>query len=280
MALLVTTAGVPPVRADQPKFYNVELIVFQNLDPGVMGTEVWPTRPKLPSPMRFLALNSLLSGANRSMGRPYRSYRALRSGSLQLSQATRILEKSPHYRVLLHTGWRQPAADEKDALPVWIELTVPPGGSDSAPPPVKPPESAARPGSTSAANVSAAPGTGSIPDEEPRLAGTVKFYVSRYMHFAVHLDYMTSRPATAEDEAATSTTPETLPAALGQTSTNIDNSSVVAPDASTDTSPVSGRIPVVFRLDEERRVRNGELHYFDHPGFGVLVQVTSHSEHN
>jgi hypothetical protein len=31
---------------------------------------------------------------------------------------------------------------------------------------------------------------------------------------------------------------------------------------------------VLYRLDETRRMRSGELHYFDNPRFGVIARVT------
>jgi hypothetical protein len=31
--------------------------------------------------------------------------------------------------------------------------------------------------------------------------------------------------------------------------------------------------PVTYRIDIQRRVRSGELHFFDHPAFGVLIMV-------
>ena len=37
---------------------------------------------------------------------------------------------------------------------------------------------------------------------------------------------------------------------------------------------VPGSIPARFRLVSERRMRSGELHYIDHPLFGVLVLLT------
>lgn len=33
----------------------------------------------------------------------------------------------------------------------------------------------------------------------------------------------------------------------------------------------------VYKLREARRVRSGELHYFDHPWFGVIARVTPHA---
>jgi hypothetical protein len=33
-------------------------------------------------------------------------------------------------------------------------------------------------------------------------------------------------------------------------------------------------MPVRFRIQENRILKNGELRYFDHPKFGVLAKVT------
>ena len=33
-------------------------------------------------------------------------------------------------------------------------------------------------------------------------------------------------------------------------------------------------LPPRFTLTAERQARSGELHYFDHPAFGLLVKVT------
>ena len=32
-----------------------------------------------------------------------------------------------------------------------------------------------------------------------------------------------------------------------------------------------------YALDEKRRMRSGELHYFDHPMYGVIAEVTPHA---
>jgi hypothetical protein len=33
-------------------------------------------------------------------------------------------------------------------------------------------------------------------------------------------------------------------------------------------------MPTRYHLNAERTTRSGELHYFDHPAFGVLIKVT------
>ena len=70
--------------------------------------------------------------------------------------------------------------------------------------------------------------------ERPTVQGTVKVSVARYLH--VKLDLVYRRPGNGEAE-----TPDTVPAR--------------------------------FRLVSERRMRYGELHYIDHPLFGVLMRI-------
>lgn len=291
LALLVTvvpTALITPARADEPPFYNVELIVFKNLDPGVMDAERWPTQPTLTAPSRFLSLGSLLSGAAATMGLPYQNYSALAPADLQLDEAVKRLKASRHYRILLHTGWRQPPADQKDGLPLWIDMTIPPGDAHSPAPPVtasgdpsasaadgplasNPPATA--PNQSAGPVIAPGPATPNATVDQPRLEGTVQFYVSRYMHFEVHLAYLTSRPAQPDSPNGA---PGDTAAADGQAMglpANISATGMTAPNVSAQPA----RTPVVFQIDEERRVRSGELHYFDHPGFGVLVQVTPYT---
>lgn len=44
--------------------------------------------------------------------------------------------------------------------------------------------------------------------------------------------------------------------------------------ATSSEAAVPGSVPTRFRLVSERRMRSGELHYIDHPLFGVLVLLT------
>ena len=71
--------------------------------------------------------------------------------------------------------------------------------------------------------------------DPPAVRGTVKVSVARYLH--VELDLLYRRSG---DDVA------------------------VAPEGT----------PTWFRLESVRRMRSRELHYFDHPLFGVLVRIT------
>jgi hypothetical protein len=72
--------------------------------------------------------------------------------------------------------------------------------------------------------------------------GTVKLYLSRFLHVVVDLQM----DADAEPMADT-----------------------FAPAA-----------PLRYRIQEDRIFRSGELRYFDHPKFGVLAKVTRAEEDN
>ena len=98
------------------------------------------------------------------------------------------------------------------------------------------PRSAARPARVSPHLVDSGAGAADhVGSERPTVHGTVTVSLARYLQ--VDVDLLYSRPAS------------------GQT-------------AASDTAPSR------FRLVSERRMRSGELHYIDHPLFGVLILLT------
>lgn len=84
--------------------------------------------------------------------------------------------------------------------------------------------------------------------QAPRLDGVVTLTLSRYLHLDVDL-VLRGQP----EEVSAPTTPGN--------------------DSFFGTAPTQMRIPL-YRLNESRRMRSKELHYFDHPMFGVLAIVT------
>ena len=73
--------------------------------------------------------------------------------------------------------------------------------------------------------------------------GNVRVYLSRFLHVSLDITYQDGTAAEAEAPALGSELREVT----------------LAPR---------------YRLVTERQTRSGELHYFDHPAFGVLVKVT------
>lgn len=86
------------------------------------------------------------------------------------------------------------------------------------------------------------------------LQGDVTLYLSRYLHMQFNLTI--SEPGS---------TPEQEPGAAYDSLLSLPMS------AAADQPPVPSP---VYRMDEKRRMRSGELHYIDHPFFGALVRVS------
>lgn len=97
-------------------------------------------------------------------------------------------------------------------------------------------QGAARPAHVSPHLGRSSPGTAaSVGGERPAAHGTVKVSLARYLR--VEIDLVYQRPASGEADPS---------------------------------SPAPDR----FRIISMRRMRSGELHYFDHPLFGVLMRVS------
>lgn len=90
-----------------------------------------------------------------------------------------------------------------------------------------------------------------------RLSGTVTLYLSRYLHMVVEL---------ALDEVIVRSDPYSSSPYYGDNRNRSDYS--LGQDQEVQTAPVR------FRIEEDRIVRNGELRFYDHPKFGVLVKIT------
>jgi len=92
------------------------------------------------------------------------------------------------------------------------------------------------------------------PDEPPILEGTLQVHLSRYLHLTADLLYARDLPSGVTDEAVPA---EAVTPADG-------GSSAPRPDSA------------LFRLDQSRRMRSGEIHYVDHPVFGVIAEIRPH----
>ena len=88
------------------------------------------------------------------------------------------------------------------------------------------------------------------------LAGTLTLYLSRYLHLVVDLTL------DAPDEFSAEVVEEESFFSFGDSRPTFGD-------------PVEELVmPVRFRIQEDRIVKNGELRYFDHPRFGVLAKVS------
>ena len=85
------------------------------------------------------------------------------------------------------------------------------------------------------------------------LDGALTLYLGRFLHLVVDLQLEARRTASAQSRP---------PPGVG------DYRSMQ------DFEPPDATRPVIYRIQEDRILRSGEVRYFDHPKFGVLARVT------
>jgi hypothetical protein len=254
------------VAAEDVQWFEVELIVFSYTSPTGTADERWPVDPGVPPLQDAIVLQ------------PARKP-ALRNGPDGRPEFAAIDAAIAHRFVQLSTPAVPPQAD--------TTLPATPAGTDSAPPPptttrtvkvqVYPEpfemidEKSLRlagtlrslrrstayqtllhvgwlqPGSVKDGKVYLSAG-GAAPDKS--LEGTVQVNLSRFLHLGV--DLVLNTPVTSAPSAPVSAV------------ANVDVDDPTLPAA-----PATR-----FRLTESRRMRSQELHYFDHPKFGVVAQIT------
>lgn len=96
--------------------------------------------------------------------------------------------------------------------------------------------------------------------------GTIELYLSRFLHLKVDLSYAPPENTAVGGDGSGAANPAfgTENSALGAGS-----SAFGAADSTLD----AFALPPRYSLHAERRLRSGEIHYIDHPAFGVLVQI-------
>ncbi len=204
--LILTPCSHTLARADAP-WYQFEIIIFERIAKGAGSTEVWPEDPGTPSlldarPMRI----SARAGADNE-SEPV-AYAALPRSAWQLTELTQRLRRSRNFRPHVHLAWRQQMVHPDRAQQLYIEMMDRPDARNRV-------------------------------KDRPKIEGTLKVGVKRYLH--LETDLLLRR----------SVMDEPSPGQTGLRSL--------------------GPAYQTYRLQAQRRMRSGKLHYLDHPVIGVLV---------
>ena len=302
-ALILLSA---PLAAQDEDWYQVELLVFDRSDlkPG-LESEHWPPDPGWPPLAQ--ALDLLPPGTAGESGGE-RAYPLVDALYHHLGEPATRLDQHPGYRLLAHLAWIQSAAPRAPTLPALItdpddperyqpltylppyedeqaapepETTAPeapaPFGQDeilveplpapdALPPgtlPATPVESSASDGTEENPSTTGIHLVSSMGPPQRRLFGTVRLRRGRFLHLDLDLLLRPEPERLPAPEATGETTPADTPLA---------DPSPAQPTETTSQPPdylaVEG-----FRLHQSRRVRPGEIHYFDHPLYGVIAVV-------
>ena len=274
--LAVLLAG--PAFAQADRWWRVELLIFSH-EPA-QPTEKWEPTPNLayPSAARFLVepgrvkdnlaqhhgdsvvdefgrqiltvppepganipLNpntpaiAIVEGLDELVPTPFI---ALPAAQLEFRGKAAYMQRSGKYRTLFHQTWVQPVADQASALPIVLD----------------------RSGDTG---------------QWPLLQGSIKIYLSRYLHLETNLwlntagDYL---PGVWRMPPPPLGPPSLIIEGLPEPELELDSPEGL-PLPEEDTGPVYPYRHAVL-LQQERRMRSTEVHYIDHPLLGVVAKLT------
>jgi hypothetical protein len=182
------------------------------------------------------------------------------STELEFRGKAAYMQRTGNYRTLLHQTWLQPMSDETNALPIVLDRS-----GDSR--------------------------------DWPLLQGSIKLYLSRYLHIETDLwlntsgNYLPGRwtmpaPPLGPPSLVLIEPEPPLPVDVASDALSIEFPSEL-PQSTDETDPVAlepvdaepvytWRHAVAFA--QRRRMRSNEVHYLDHPMLGVVVKLTPLSE--
>ncbi|MGB5720018.1 MAG: CsiV family protein [Woeseiaceae bacterium] len=226
---------LPPVAAQaqddladeslETRRYTVEMIIFRYAQAVSTGSEIFVAeRPAVDKPI--IDDEPLLIDGEVLEEIPL-VYRDMQFTLLPREQYTMgnvmdRLRRLDVYEPLMHFAWTQATWPDRETLPIDLRLMGrPPSGLD----------------------------------------GTLRLYLSRYLHLVVDLKLDAPGENLSSDDRSA--------AALDYDDRRRRNEATLADEPYNSSLPD----PVRYRIEENRILRSDELRYFDHPQFGVLAKV-------
>lgn len=230
--------------AEDMRYYDVEVIIIENLSENSKKSEIWPLQVNITPPQQTVKLGQpVLSDwlpQNQNIDL-LSSYVELGPSNFQLTKEIEKLTKSKTQRVIFHSAWRQPGLDKHTALPVYFKREIP------AMPETKTTNNLA---ATEQSSQLENNNKGSSEANPTILEGLLRVTLARYLHLEAELTYREKLPEI----------------------TNNEN-----PFADLDVENERDKIEkqgVIHFKQNRRRIRSNELHYLDHPALGILIRIT------
>lgn len=104
LGLFVLTAPLPAAPTASTTLYDIEVLVFENNQPGLEGGETWKEALRESVDVERAAIPEGIPAPDST-----------------LSQAARALERGGQHRVLVHKRWQQNADAKSDATPLRLQ---------------------------------------------------------------------------------------------------------------------------------------------------------------
>lgn len=278
---LVAATGISASQAqdNEGRWYEVEIILFEHLDPVARDSEAWPIDPGaidfedtinllppsvwIEAPITEESLTeepqteALFNDAGflelRILSDDPVPYQLLPADQHQLNDSYQRLVGSDNYLPLAHVAWRQamPPRDQPDRIVLHDQLSS--SNKNVLPPLRLPPE-----------ELQMEDELGQEEDLKiPSLQGVISLSIARYLH--VETDFLLYRPL-AEDASANYIVGQWQ---LPSTGHSVNKSYQLSPLLTVEEPE-----PEYFRVNGNLRLRSREVHYLDHPMLGMLILFT------
>ncbi len=286
--LLSTTSSAQIEPEQEERWFQAEIIVFEIREKNTIDSqEIWPDDPGQPNYEDIIELSPIDESSNtprknalpdgvasaesgavgdakagllppETVNSPVttenaeRPFQLLPDAALTMTESAEALDRSTNYAPLLHIAWRQPVVEKAKAQTIYIhgeQIDISHQGQttiETTPAFVNintltPPSGLIDTPSLLAAQN----GITNTSKQGPinKFEGTIKLHLGRYLHLEADLLYRSQIEPMVSDTFLMNLSEAEQPQTL-------------------------------FRMHQTRRMRSGELHYFDHPMFGLLVQIT------
>lgn len=173
--LFLTLANVS-FAEDDMRYYDVEIVIIENLSETAKNSENWPLHVNMVQPEKIVPLGQPVSKLKEWLPKDVdlkSSYRVLKSSSFKLVDKVEKISESKTKRVIFHTAWRQPGLDKHKALPIYFKHEIP------APPVIEDELSLESGQSTTSPSV---------------LEGILRVTLARYLHLEAELSLQNKLP--------------------------------------------------------------------------------------
>ena len=158
------------------RYYDVEIVIIENLTAEQKNSENWPIQVNLTQPEKIVQLGQPALSEWLPKDVDLKSnFKILNSSHYQLTSEVEKISESKTQRVIFHTAWRQPGLDKNRALPVYFKRSIP------APPAIE---------SSSEETTS-----DNIQGTETVLEGILRVTLARYLHLEAELTLQNKLPA-------------------------------------------------------------------------------------
>lgn len=215
--------------------YTVEIIVFRYAQEVSAGSEIFaPDKTLIDDPItddESLVIDGEPLEEIQLTSRVYRDVEFVLLDEVEytLGDIMSRLRRLDVYEPLMHFAWTQATWPDEDTLPIDLGAM------------------------------------GALP---PGLNGTLRLYLSRYLHLVVDLKLDAPRELQGSGSLPDATLGYRDYRSFDEPGSPNDSTSRRTP-YDFGTPP-----PTRYRIEENRILRSGELRYFDHPKFGVLAKVS------